>query len=115
VTRAPSSPPKTTLWRGRDGGSLAVALADHSQRLIWRAPSLPGQGVSCTCTEADSITQGVVQECLLMRDGVHVVLHNGAMMHLYFNGLSPAEYTQIILALRDVCAVTPGILEVLNP
>ena len=52
----------------------------------------------------------VVMECTLDRDGIHIVLHDGLLVHFYFYGVPKSQWDNLVQGLKDLYIKEPAVV-----
>lgn len=93
--------------------SIANGLDDI---FIWRFDDNEQEHIyfECIYDEREIGGYGLVKECTVMFDGMHMVLTSGEILHFYFNDFSRVDYKKLCTTLALMYADVSGVLGVVD-
>lgn len=95
--------------------TLIVKVANGPRDyLLWQWAGSAPQDIYFECNDPLNGDYNSISECTVMWDSVHVVTSKQDMIHFYFDGISPELYGKFIHGLKQIYALEPNILEVLD-
>jgi hypothetical protein len=106
----------TTIFSNQwEGGVHRVGASDDSgEYVLWQVESEDQSRVYFEYDDQSNGGYDNVTQVVVMRDGIHVVLTLGKMVHYYFSMSKElnASYENFVQGLKEVYRTTPAILEV---
>lgn len=96
-------------------GVLSVRAADGPKEyILWQWTESAPQDIYFEVNDPINGDYNFIYECTVMLDGVHIVTSDQDLIHFYFDGISPELYTKFSDGLKQIYALVPGVLEVLD-
>ena len=98
----------------KDGKTTVGVLNPDADYLLWQVNEADPGRVYFEYNDQSNGGYDVVREATLMRDGIHIVLDSGKLIHVYFSDVTEKTYCCFVEGLQGLYRGQPEVLEVLD-
>ena len=96
-----------------DGNHMVGAQNDpETDYVLWQKLEEESEIYFEYCGQQNS-GYDIVQEITIDRDGIHIVVKTGELVHFYFNQCKKEDWEKMVSGLKEVYSDRPKVLEIL--
>jgi hypothetical protein len=106
-----------TVFSDRCTGNTRIigAANSESEYVLWQYDLIEPDEIYFEFDDQSNGGYNIVRECHVGRDGCHIVLREGKLVHIYWNPPGHPDLKRFVSALRELYPSPAGILEVYKP